>query len=96
MGRKKRTKWSWSFTNFTDNTGAATVGGDNLFTAGTLKLNGQERAASRGTEYFNWVQPYQYHSGVPLRGVNVYKFALKPEEHQPSGTSISQELIMLH
>ena len=74
------------FTNFTDNTGAASVGGDNLFTAGTLKLNGQERAASQGAEYFNWVQPYQYHSGVPLRGVNVYSFALKPEEHQPSGT----------
>ena len=36
--------------------------------------------------YFNFVQPYQYHSGVPMRGVNVYSFALNPEEHQPSGT----------
>jgi hypothetical protein len=73
-----------TFTNFTDNTGA--TAGNNLFSANVLKLNGQERFVSQGPEYFNWVQPYQYHSGVPLRGVNVYSFALKPEEHQPSGT----------
>ena len=73
-----------TFTNFTDDTGA--TAGNNLFSANVLKLNGQERFTSQGPEYFNWVQPYQYHSGVPLRGVNVYSFALKPEEHQPSGT----------
>ena len=32
------------------------------------------------------VQPYQHHTNVPAVGVNVYSFALKPEEHQPSGT----------
>ena len=31
--------------------------------------------------------PYQHHTNIPLnRGINVYSFALKPEEHQPSGT----------
>ena len=38
------------------------------------------------SNYFNFVQTYDYHSGVPLKGVNAYSFALKPEEHQPSGT----------
>jgi len=32
------------------------------------------------------VQPYQHHTNVPATGINVYSFALKPEEHQPSGT----------
>ena len=34
----------------------------------------------------NYVQPYQHHENVPIEGINVYSFALKPEEHQPSGT----------
>ena len=36
--------------------------------------------------YFNWVQPYQHHTGNPSSGLNVYSFGLTPEEHQPSGT----------
>jgi hypothetical protein len=36
--------------------------------------------------YYNYVQPYQHHTNVPAKGINVYSFALKPEEHQPSGT----------
>ena len=51
-----------------------------------LKLNGQERFSERTATYFNRVQPYQHHSGTPDLGINSYSFALKPEEHQPSGT----------
>ena len=36
--------------------------------------------------YFNLVQPYQHHSSVPAPGINVYSFALTPEDIQPSGT----------
>ena len=37
--------------------------------------------------YFNLIQPYQHHENIPSNpGINVYSFALKPEEHQPSGT----------
>ena len=37
--------------------------------------------------YFNWVQCYQHHTNIPdSPGINVYSFALKPEEHQPSGS----------
>ena len=51
-----------------------------------LQLNGHDRFAERAVKYFNHVQPYQHHSNVPTGNVQVYSFALKPEEHQPSGT----------
>ena len=79
-----------------------------------LKLNGHDRMAMRGTEYFTKQQVWMHHTGpggidssddislmtdtvapatTPVEaignGVNtiaVYSFALKPEEHQPSGT----------
>ena len=51
-----------------------------------LQLNGHDRFSERDGMYFNMVQPYQHHENVPATGINVYSFALKPEEHQPSGT----------
>jgi hypothetical protein len=51
-----------------------------------LKLNGQDRFKRRNAQYFNYVQPYQHHTGNPTAGVNAYSFAIRPEEHQPSGT----------
>jgi hypothetical protein len=52
-----------------------------------LQLNGHDRFAERAGEYFTLVQPYQHHTNIPtVAGINVYSFALKPEEHQPSGT----------
>ena len=51
-----------------------------------LQLNGQDRFTEREGSYFDKVQPYQHHSRSPSTGINVYSFALRPEEHQPSGT----------
>ena len=52
-----------------------------------LVLNGNDRFAARAGSYFNLIQPYQHHENIPTNpGINVYSFALKPEEHQPSGT----------
>jgi hypothetical protein len=51
-----------------------------------LQLNGHDRFTGRDGRYFNLVQPYQHHTNVPAMGINVYSFALLPEEHQPSGT----------
>jgi len=51
-----------------------------------LQLNGHDRFAQRPGDYFNKVQPYQHHTNIPSGNVHVYSFALKPEEHQPSGT----------
>ena len=52
-----------------------------------LILNGNDRFSERNGSYFNLVQPFQHHENIPTNaGINVYSFALKPEEHQPSGT----------
>ena len=51
-----------------------------------IQLNGQDRFAEREGDYFNYVQPYQHHTNTPAKGVNIYSFALKPEELQPSGS----------
>ena len=63
-----------------------------------LKLNGHDRFAARDYRYFTRTQVWQYHSGAGglnsesagkgkfNDGIGVYSFALKPEEHQPSGT----------
>ena len=51
-----------------------------------LVLNGQDRFKEQSGKYFNQVQPYQHHAGSPCPGVYSYSFALKPEEHQPTGT----------
>ena len=51
-----------------------------------LQLNGQDRFSEREGTYFSWVQPFQAHTRCPDEGINVYSFALRPEEHQPSGT----------
>lgn len=51
-----------------------------------LQLNGQDRFTEREGSYFDVLQPYQHHTRNPDTGINVYSFALKPEEHQPSGT----------
>jgi hypothetical protein len=67
------------------------------YSTAKLQLNGHERFAERPASYFQLVQPYQHHERVPTTTntnsnvnsagwVNVYSFALKPEEHQPSGT----------
>jgi hypothetical protein len=67
-----------------------------------LQINGQDRLDRRYGDYFNKVQLYQHHTGaipvvlanLPVQGpftryqsdIYVYSFALRPEEHQPSGT----------
>jgi len=59
----------------------------NPFSKCLLQLNGNDRFAERDGSYFNYVQPYQHHTNIPANcGINVYSFALKPEDHQPSGT----------
>ena len=63
-----------------------------------LQLNGHDRFKKRMGSYFTKVQRYQHHSGAgAVNGydlgsdsladaIHIYSFALKPEEHQPSGT----------
>ena len=75
------------YTDYTDNgAGGAPYAGDNPLVDAKLLLNGHDRFATRAAKYFNLVQPYQHHSRIPATGIYVYSFALKPEDHQPSGT----------
>jgi hypothetical protein len=60
--------------------------GENPVVTGKLQLNGQDRISEREGSYFDVVQPWQHHSRSPDTGINVYSFALKPEESQQSGT----------
>ena len=60
--------------------------GENPVVTAKLQLNGQDRFSEREGSYFDVVQPFQHHTRAPDSGINVYSFALRPEEHQPSGT----------
>lgn len=62
-----------------------------------IQINGQDRMDRRYGSYYNEVQLYQHHTGfggtygttttpTPQTGIYMYSFALRPEEHQPSGT----------
>ena len=60
--------------------------GENPVVTAKLQLNGQDRFSEREGSYFDTVQPFQHHTRAPDSGINVYSFALRPEEHQPSGS----------
>ena len=62
------------------------LAGKNPVVTALIQLNGHDRFTVREGKYFNLVQPFQHHTNVPATGINVYSFALKPEDHQPSGT----------
>jgi len=84
----------------TTSAAATSIATARAITAGTkfnLKLNGHDRMTARPLTYFTRYQVLKYHTGdgghipttllSPLAdSIAVYSFALKPEEHQPSGT----------
>ena len=62
-----------------------------------LELNGQDRFEARHIRYFTRTQVWEHHrhgvGGInisdqfeTLDSIGIYSFALRPEEHQPSGT----------
>jgi hypothetical protein len=61
------------------------LGGDSFDTA-KLQFNGHDRMRERDSVYFREVQPYSHHTRSPSKHIYAYSFALKPEEHQPSGS----------
>jgi len=87
----KELVWTGAFTNTTP---AAILANRNFH----LKLNGHDRMSPRDTKYYTQTQVWQHHTGCgglvasdagagkSLGSIAVYSFALKPEEHQPSGT----------
>ena len=56
------------------------------FEKAKLVVNGTDRFAQRYASYFRTVQPRQSGHKMPEKHIYSYSFALRPEEHQPSGT----------
>lgn len=52
-----------------------------------IMFNGLDRIDEKDYGYFNYLQPFQHHTGCPKEGVHVYSFSLNPDEglFQPSG-----------
>ena len=76
----------WAADNGFGSFGDATAGTVNPVTSALLQLNGHDRFSQESGAFFNFVQPHTHHTRTPSVGINVYSFALNPEEHQPSGT----------
>ena len=55
-----------------------------------IQLNHQDRISERSGLYYTRQQRYQFHTGAGAFSayphIHIYSFALRPEEHQPSGT----------
>jgi hypothetical protein len=87
--------WAGAYTSTT-----GSFAGFTLTHTANLKLNGHDRFSARPLDYFTKTQVWQHHTGTPVAlttlaagpgkqscdNIAVYSFALKPEEHQPSGT----------
>lgn len=52
-----------------------------------MSFNSHDRIHELEGNYFNYVQPYETHTKTPSDGINMYSFALAPEESQPSGSA---------
>ena len=50
-----------------------------------LQFNGENRFTPMPASYFRLLQPYYRHTKNPSNYIYSYSFALKPEEHQPTG-----------
>ena len=51
-----------------------------------LQLNGHDRQSEKKGSWFNQVTPFTTVGSKPAAGTYMYPFALRPAEHQPSGT----------
>lgn len=60
--------------------------GENPMTSCKIQLNGHDRFSERSGIYFGVLQPWAHHDTNVSQGINVYSFAIKPEDYQPSGT----------
>lgn len=59
----------------------------NLISSALLRLEGYDRFDQRLADYFRLVQPYQYHTVIPIDDfIYMYSFSFRPEDVQPSGS----------
>jgi hypothetical protein len=68
-------------------------GSQNLITTALLRIEGYDRFDIRNADYFRLVQPFQYHTVIPIEDYTYsYSFAIKPEDVQPSGSMNASRL----
>jgi len=57
---------------------------ENILINAKFMYNGIDRFDTKSSNYFDFLQPYIYHSSGQ-KGINVYSFSVEPEKFQPSG-----------
>lgn len=77
--------------NFNENTNyTASIPEDNNFgildRASIIWNRTNNRFEEKTADYFNKIQPYEYHSRIPKQGIYLYSFALEPEKWYPTGS----------
>ena len=72
--------------NFSNSKNFTSSGVEDVFDTALIQINGSDRFNPLPAKYFRLLQPYKHHTKCPNNFVYVYSFALKPEEHQPTGT----------
>jgi hypothetical protein len=58
----------------------------NPFKNAEIMFHSRIRQFDIDSNYYNYVQPYEYHNSTPPDGINLFCFALHPEEEQPTGS----------
>jgi hypothetical protein len=59
----------------------------NLISTALIKLDGYDRFDIRSADYFRLVQPFQYHTVIPIDDfIYSYSFCFRPEDCQPTGS----------
>jgi len=74
-----------SLDSFANSTSSTTDTNPFLLTSYTFEQ--YNRIQNYDNIYTNFVQSWQCHTKASANGINIYSFALKPEEYQPSGSA---------
>lgn len=81
----------FNYMNYT--IGESSPSSQNLISTALLRIEGYDRFDIRNADYFRLVQPYQYHTVVPIDDyVYSYSFCFRPEDIQPSGSMNASRL----
>lgn len=59
---------------------------EKIMESAKIVFNGLDRIDDKDESYYNYVQPFQHHTGNTKDGLYLYSFAMNPEEYQPSGS----------
>lgn len=60
--------------------------GSKILLTAKILFNGVDRIDEKPAEFFNFIQPFQHHTGNSEEGLYLYSFSLEPEKFQPSGS----------